>query len=218
MFATEYRFVYHPESSFFLYEGNFECAFENLNGYYLTGINTQKVCEIRDNIAFYMFPKTIENIHGTIDLFDDIFTDSAYFADLRFGIQDIDYELYNQIAYPKEIPGSYLSIKQINPVENPMYSYIPESTPVINTLPSELCFVKSVFNQAFTYSHSYGISNVYQHFGFSNRMLLDSLFNKDVSAFDSILEYKLQFEKSGRREYIETLNENLGSVTTYDYD
>lgn len=75
-FATEYHHVYVREKGVFLREGAFKCSFDNMNGYYLSGINTDKVCEVRNNIALYLFPKTITNIYGTVDLFNDIFSNS----------------------------------------------------------------------------------------------------------------------------------------------
>jgi hypothetical protein len=163
-----------------------------------------------------MFPKIIDNIHGTIDLFNDVFTDSSYFADLRFGIENKDYTIINGNAHPADVSGAYLSLKQITPLNESIYSYFPQSTDYIDSLMPETFFEKSIFNETHTYSH--GILGCNEHFGYNNYRLLDSMFNKYVSAYDSIIEYKLQFGKSGRRQFIEELNEKIGSATSYNYE
>ncbi|MFO7611663.1 MAG: hypothetical protein R6W99_04135, partial [Clostridia bacterium] len=55
------------------------------------------------------------------------------------------------------------------------------------------------------------------YLGFSNPGYFESLFNKDISAYDAIEFYKKEFARTGKINLLKEFNENLGMTMTYDY-
>lgn len=213
-FATEYNFIYDEVSHKLRPFSMAESSYEKENGYYLSYINSKNVCEVRNDISFYIFPKTLDNINGTIALFNDLFTDSRYYADLRYGIEDIDYQLYDdKIISQKPDSGKFMSLKQIKYIEDESASYWPLSTAVINGMTNELMFESNVFNQFRTYLSSKSESDIRVGGTF-----FDILFYESVAPYDAIEMYKSEFKKRGWSKIIDELNENMGSVSVYDYN
>lgn len=210
-FATEYNTIYNTKRGGFSSYTMGEPNYAHENGYYLTHLNSRNVCEVRSDLAFYVFPKAIENINGVIDLFNDIFTDSSYYADLRYGIENTDYVVMD--GYPiLNLPeiGSLIDLKPIKPVEYANASFVPESIKILDGLSKDIIFEKNVFNFLKTY-----IDISSYHINFDNNV--DLLFHKRVSPYDAIEEYKKEFKKAGRIVAIDELNEKLGTIATYDY-
>lgn len=214
-FATEYYYVYDSVSGQFTYHVNAKTAYEPVNGYWLVETNETNVCEIRSNLAFYVFPKTIENINGTVDLFNDIFTDSAYYYDLKYGVEGVDYTLSGEsVKINEPVTGAFVDLKQITESTDQLSNYVPDSIEVINSLPAGRGYEKNVFNMSiFHLSHSEENALDY-----TDNVPLEMLFSNKVSYRDAVEEYKNNFNKAGMSAIIGNLNERLGLVTRYDYN
>ena len=210
--ATEYNVVYNTKKFGFSPYSLAEFAYERTNGYYLTHINLDNVCEIRSDLAFYMFPKSIENINGTIELFNRLFTDSQYYADLRFGIEETDYYVIDGIPVKQEPNvGVLLNLKQIKPIYDRSASNSPESIEIAESISNELAYENNVFNQKWSYSDR-GVNRD------SNQdNSIEILFDKELSPYDAIEKYRSEFRKSGKLAILNELNEKIGAVSIYDY-
>ncbi len=216
-FATEYGVVYVPEKNGFIRDGiepYTQTAYESLNGYYLTGTNVNNVCEVKSDLAFYVFPKKNNNINETIALFNDIFTRPDYYANFRYGRDEIDYSIINsEIIISPPLTGAFLDLKNIKPIEDNNASLVPESNIVVERLSSDMWFEKNVFNAYQTYlKHGDGFNAHSQH------DLMKILFNESLSPYDSINEYKKQFRLLGLEQIINNLNDRLGTTSSYNYD
>lgn len=206
-FASEYNFIYNTKRAGFLPNVLAEPDYESKKGYYLTGVNTENVCEVRNDIAFYVFPKTIQDIDGTMALFNEVFTDRELYADFKYGIKGTDYSVVddNIVIKPPQF-GEFLDLKLIKPVVS-----LNENT--INNIPENLIFEKNVFNQFYVYLNSSSA-----HILSSNDSSIDCLFNMMISTEDAIEEYRTEFRKSGKLAVINELNGKLGAVTKYNYN
>jgi hypothetical protein len=213
--ATEYREILIPASGGFISDMFQKVAYENQKGYYLTGSNTKNVCEVTYAPSFYVFPKGIENINGVIELFDMIFTNTSYYADLRYGIQDTDYIIANNTIIP-EAPlfGSFVDLKLLTPVEDYYSSLRPEGTKALEEISSNLLYEMNIFND---FTAHYNQFTEHDYFGYSYPGYFGSLFNKDYSAVDAIEQYKNEFYKSGKVAILQGINDRLGMVMSYDY-
>jgi len=162
-------------------------------------------------MGFYVFPKSTQNIYGTVDLFNTIMTDSNYYADLLYGVENTDYAVINEKIMPN-IPtlGTFPGIKMIKTVEDTNSYYSANNIDVINSLNQSLCYESNVFNYVKTNSDSgnFSISGSFH----------DALFLTCISPQDAIEEYKKWFLQSGMRTDIEEMNEKIGAITTYDYN
>lgn len=213
-FASEYGVVYIPDKQGFIREGinnHIGTAYESINGYYLTGPNTHNVCEVKSDLAFYLIPKSNEKINETIELLNSILTDNKYYADFRYGIEDVDYIANNNEIVPNTILGSYLDLKNIVNVNDPNTSLIPNSIQIINELGVNQWFEKSVFTSYHTYISSDSFTPHSQH------GLIGMLFQESILVDEAIEEYKRQFKIIGLENIINNLNERLGTETKYDY-
>ncbi len=212
-FATEYNYVFDSNRNTFIPFAVADSTYDQESGYYLSYTNSKNVSEVRSDLAFYVFPKAIENIDGTIELFNQIFTDSDYYADLRYGMEDTDYYVIDGI--PVMIPplkGSFVDLKLIKPMDDNSASYAPDSIMIIEGLTNEVKFEKNVFNQVFTYLDT----EKYNYARYDNN--IDILFYKSVSPYDAITEYKKEFKKTGRLAAINELNEKISAISLYDYN
>lgn len=213
-FATEYGVVYDTKYNFFIRETDGQISYEATKGYFLSGINNQYLCEVRQDLAFYVFPKSIGNIDGTINLFNTVFTDTQYYADLKYGIEGVDYQIYEDlIIVNPPAAGSFLGLKQINSSIDINNSYSTDSIKMLEMIDEKLCFEKNVFNQVFAYANERADLQIYM-----GDFMLDSIFNPNLSPYDAIEEYKEQFNKSGRITLLKQLNEKLGVETAFNYD
>lgn len=153
-FATEYGVVYDTRYNFFIREANGQIDYDSVKGYYLIGTNSNNICEIRQNIAFYVFPKSIQNIDGTMELFNDLFNNPKYYADLRYGVEGKDYStIANMIIQEPPKAGSFIALKQINSTIIENSSYVPESQSIVSSIEEDMSFEKSVFTQFFAYAN-----------------------------------------------------------------
>ncbi len=174
------------------------------------------MCEIRSDLSFYIFPKTIANIHGTVDLFNEMFTNPEYYADLKYGIEEVNYIILDKKTVPRDnLAGAYLNLKQISQMGDKQNSCYPGSIDILDTIPDKMWFEKNIFNDYHTYLADDREDEA--HFGYGDSTVVDSLFNKYLSTDDAIDEYIKNFLKAGRKTFIESLNLRLGSATYYDY-
>lgn len=210
--ATEYNIVYNTKTFGFSPYLIAESAYEYTNGYFLTGKNAKNICEIRNDIAFYMFPKSIENINGTIELFNRFFTDSEYYADLRYGVKGTNYFVIDGIPIKEEpIAGVLLNFKQIKPVYDLNASFVPESLSIVESIPTTLAYENNVFNQKWTYNDRGENRDT------NNDTSIEFLFNAELSPSEAIEEYRKDFRLSGKLAILNDLNEKIRAVTNYDY-
>ena len=210
--ATEYNVVYNTKKFGFSPYTIAETAYEHTNGYFLTHKNASNVCEVRNDLAFYIFPKSIENINGTIELFNRFFTDSEYYADLRYGIEDKDYLVIDGMPVKQEpIAGVLLNLKQIKPVNDLNASFVPESISIAENISDELAYENNVFYQKWTYSDRGENRDT------NNDSSIEFLFNSELSPSEAIEAYRSEFRKSGKLAILNELNEKIGAVSAYDY-
>lgn len=209
--ATEFAYVFDTKHNGFKPFAVSEVTYEYENGYYLAYTNSKNICEVRSDLAFYVFPIAIENIGGTVELFNSIFTNTDFYADLKFGIEDNDYFVIDGVLITiKPETGSLVDLKLIRPVDDTISSYSPKSSKIIGELSDEIKFDKNVFNQIFTYLDI-------RKYTFTNDANVDILFFKNVSPYDAITEYKKEFNKSDKLIAINELNGKIGAVTYYNY-
>lgn len=210
-FATEYNYVFNVKTNGFGSYTKVELPYEYKKGYYLSNINSKNVCEVRSDLAFYIFSKDIVNIHGVIDKFNEVFTDGSYFADLRYGMENTDYTVID--GYPvMNLPdySALLDLKLIKPANDQNSSYESDSTQVISNMSSERMYEENVFNSIRAY-----IDLMKYQINFDRDV--DLLFHSRVIPFDAIEEYKKEFIKSGKFAAIQELNEKMGTIPVYDY-
>lgn len=211
-FATEYNLVYDTDANFWLKFLLATPGYETTSGYYLEYINTKNICEVRSDVGFYVFPKNIENINGTIDLFNSIMTDRAYYADLLYGMENTDYEIINNETYSK-LPdqGTFPGIRMLKTIEDPNNYYSPGNIDIAGEIASGLMYESNIFNQTTRYRDIVG------NFIISQSSYFDNLFLTCVSTSDAVAEYKKWFLESGWYQNLEKLNERINAVTVYDY-
>lgn len=213
--ATDYREIVNPESGKSMSDKYGGPGYENLQGYYLTAANNRAVCEVIYAPSFYIFPKGVENIGGVIDLFNDVFTDGRYYADLRYGIEGTDYEIIDGAVAPLKPPaGSFVDLKQLAPADDLQSSQKPESTAALMDIPGSLKYEVNIFNDFNVYLAS---TRDGDYLGFSNPGYFGSLFNKEISVFEAIGFYKKEFARSGKISLLEEFNDKLGTTAAYDY-
>lgn len=214
-FATEYYYVYDSISNGFTYHVNAQPNYEVINGYWLADTNNDNVCEVRSDMAFYLFPKTIHNINGVIDLFNDVFTNNKYYYDLKYGVEDIDYTRSNDSVIINEPKiGAFIDLKQINNIYDTSSNYVPKSVEIIKNMSIDRYYEKNVFNMSIFYLRGSDADSL----NYSNNTQLEMLFSNKVGFVDAIDEYKNNFNKSDMSTIIDKLNENLGLVSQYDYN
>ena len=211
VFATEYNYVFDIKTNSFQRDLEAQISYEVVNGYYLSHLNSRNICEIRSDMGFYVFPKSTQNIYGTVDLFNTIMTDSNYYADLLYGVENTDYSVINEKIVPN-IPtkGTFPGIRMIKPIEDTNSYYSANNIDVISNLNQKLYFESNVFNYVNTNSDS---NNFWTGGSFH-----DALFLTCFSPQEAIEEYKKWFYKSGMRMDIEKMNEKIGAITVYDYN
>lgn len=209
-FASEYQYIYNDNIKNFSYFTKVTPDYEYKKGYYLTHSNDKKVCEIRADMAFYVFRGT--DIAGVADLFNQIMTDHDFYADLRYGMEGEEYITSQSGVIPVHPKmGRFADIKQIIPPEDPHAYGDFESLEVIKTLPEQLTYEISFINDVTTYTDDT------ERFRF-NRRILDALFCDTVPAAEAVNEYRKLFLELGLDEVVRNLNEKLGKVPVYDYN
>ncbi len=212
-FASEYNYIYSSKNNFFIPHSLTEPGYNYKEGFFLDGLNTENTCEVRNDMAFYVFPKTITNINGVVERFNEVFTDTQYYADLKYGIINEDYINENDtIIIKKPSSGDFIDLKQIVHVSDNNACYVPSSRSVIDGLNSIKMYEQNVFNHIFTIAapeekETLGIGD----------LSIQILFNSNISAIESIEEYKALFLKSGKLGTLEQINNKLGIASQYDY-
>ena len=212
-FATEFYMVFNTDINYFRRFLLTKPEYEAKNGYYLSHLNTEKICEVRSDMGFYVFPKNIENIHGTVDLFNSLMTDKDMYADLLYGVQNTDYEIHNDVIYPK-LPdlGTFKGIHLIVPYEDHNSYYKPDNINIADQLASNMLYESNIFNQVFSGRYRFIVGN-----GLSSGSYHFNLFAKDFSIADAIEGYKEYFIGSGMYQAIIDVNEKIGTVPAYNY-
>ncbi|MCK5812014.1 MAG: hypothetical protein KAG94_03900 [Clostridiales bacterium] len=190
--------------------------YEFLKGYYLVGINHEYLVPAYRNISYYVFPKTISNMDGTVALFNQLITDRNYFYDLQYGIEGINYTLFNNHIDRDMI----LQLNQIIPNENPTQTEI-DSFNILNSLPEELYYelnsnldmfnLMAILSSEDSKNFNGGFFNIMAPYNLMN------LFNDENSVSDNIEVYKNEFAKYQIGNIINQMNDNLGFKTIYDY-
>jgi len=211
-FASEYNFIYDKDINWFLRFLTTTPGYETASGYYLEHTNTKNICEIRSDMGFYVFPKNIQNINGTIDLFNSIMTDKVYYPDLLYGVENTDYEIINDEIHSK-LPkiGTFPGIRMLSTVEDTNNYYSPNNIDVVGEIASSLMYESNIFNQTTRYRDIIGSSNII------SSSYYDNLFLGCVSSSDAVEEYKKWFLTSGMYQTLEKLNERINAVTAYKY-
>jgi|GEM_PF-6387072 len=209
-FASEYFNIYKADNFGFNRSIEARPSYDYEQGYYLTHTNTENVCELRSNLAFYVFPKTIKDIEGTMELFSEVMTDPGYYYDLTYGIENENYVADMTGVEPLEpMVGGWPQLRQIYPSDDIVYSGIPESLQYLSSLSETLVFEKNVFNQYFTYRErkSSGTTSNYS----------EPLFYPFITVPDAIEQYKKDFALWGGYENIAYINERIGMAPSYNY-
>ncbi len=216
-FATEYSSVYSNVNEGFSSYLFAEKNYESVNGYYLKGNNDKFLCEIRNDMGFYVFPKSTKNIEGVIEAFNSQFTNPENYMDFKYGIMNEDYKIINdKITTPNLYPpndGDFLELKLITNSYMQNSSNVPESLSIIETLENDIAYERNVFNHMKTYSQL-SLNNI---FNWNNNEGFEAIFNIGIPLDDAIEYYKSFVKRSGQIETIYELNERLGKVTTFDY-
>ncbi len=212
-FATEYAVVYVPRKNGFLRDGLEEHqgpAYEHSEGYYLIGPNTENICEVRSEMAFYLFPKENDNLGGTMGLFNDIFTNDRYHADFRYGIKGEEYIMQDDRILPiNPAAGAFNDLKSIRKPGGANAIYNQKTLEVIMALDEGFWFEKNVFNQFHMHTDYFDAH--------SQNDMVDVLFDENLTPGESIEEYRKMFKKAGFESEINKMNISLGVVTAYDY-
>lgn len=212
-FSTEYNYIYSSKYNYFLPHAMTDINYEAKEGFYLTGENSKNVCEIRSDISFYVFPKKLQNINGIMELFNEIFTGSAYYADLKYGIEGTDYFIEeDRIMVNEPLSEGMIDFKQLRTVNDNSANYVPTSLEVMKTIDSGLTFEQNVFNQLFTVA----THEEKEIISFGDNMI-QILFNSYISPKDSMDEYKELFNKTGKYSQLLKINERLGTACQYNY-
>lgn len=205
--ATERRFVYNEEKYDF-YKNQIP-SYESVEGYYLTGKNSKHVMEVVENIDFYIFPNTIDNINGTVDLFNKILIDPKYVYDFKYGIENKDYIVYEDKVV--SIQPEYGELVNLNMLE-PLVTTDDSTLTIFNT-PESLKYDFNIFREKFSLL-SGSSANRLENGG---TQYADYMFYTEIALEDSINEYKKDFLKNGMAEIIDEFNEILGKTTHYNY-
>ena len=208
-FATEYFRIFDSGTNYFNNDPGIRPDYDYEAGYFLIHTNDKNVCELRSNMAFYMFPLSIDNIFGTIDLFNIVMTDPKYRYDLQYGMENENYVISQGQVEPLEPAiGGFPEIRQLKSTPDDEFSLIPESLEYISNMNSDLLYEKSVFNSYYTYGGSSSAvrsSEAYE------------LLYPFVSTEDAVYKYREEFIKYGGYTRIEDLNSRLGIVPQYNY-
>jgi hypothetical protein len=208
-FATEYFRIYDTGMNRFNGDPSIRPEYEYDMGYFLTHTNDKNVCEVRSNMAFYMFPLSIDNIYGTIDLFNTVMTDPRYRYDLQYGMENENYKIVQNEVVPLEPAiGGFPEIRQLKTSPNDVLSLIPESLEYISNMNSEMLYERNVFNSYYTYRGSTSV--VYTSTAYE-------LLYPFISIEDAVEKYKEEFIRHGGYDKLEEVNYRLGTVPQYDY-
>lgn len=209
-FASEYMYIYDSAENDFVYNPKLKPSYKYSCGYYLTHTNTTSVCEIRCDIAFYMFPKTINDLDGTMDLFNMVMGNPEYKFPLGYGIENKDYNIINDNAIPSEPDiGGLVNIRQLKSKPDEYVSLIPESLEFITGINRDLVYEFDVFN--------YWPTHYRELSGSVNISILRELFYPFVSVQDAIENYRQKFSVAGGYNRIKLINQNCGTESAYDY-
>jgi hypothetical protein len=212
-FASEYYMVFNTDTNYFRKFLLTKPGYETISGYYLSHHNTENICEVRSDMSFYVFPKNIENINGTIDLFNKLMTDKGMYADLLYGVQDTDYEILNDQIYPM-LPdtGTFKGIRLVIPYDDHNSYYKPDNISIADQLARNMLYESNIFNQLYSGRYKFIMGN-----GSASGSYHENLFAKDFSTADAVEGYKEWFFGSGMYKAITDVNEKIGTVPAYNY-
>ncbi|MFO7612490.1 MAG: extracellular solute-binding protein [Clostridia bacterium] len=212
-FATEYMSVYRPERNNFIHGKSLVPDYEYEKGYFLSGPNTENICEVRNELGFYVFPKDINNINGVVDIFNRVLSDRSLYPDFHYGIMGIDYTIEDdRLVLNPPAMGTFVDLRLIRPAAEQDSTKISDAERFLGTLNAEQWFEKNVLNGMTLYSHEDKTIKVDL-----NNHYFEVLFNKNISVVDAIDEYIAEFRKTGRLAAIDKLNKRIGAATAYDY-
>lgn len=212
-FASEYNFIIDENTKWFSKFLRATPRYEVVSGYYLEHTNNKNVCEIRSDMGFYVFPTNIENINGTIELFNSVMTDKTYYPDLLYGVENTDYEIISDKIYPKSPrDGTFTGIRMISAFEDENNYYSANNVDIVGEIASSLMYESNIFTQTSRYRDIVGGSTI------SSSSYFDNLFLGCVATEDAVKEYRKWFLESGMYQTLDKLNERINADTAYDYN
>ena len=206
-FATEHRYLCNIEGPTIpdgLKKEN-KPQYETIEGYYLSGRNTRNLLSLNQDVSFYAFPKNIKNIGGTIELFNDIFTNGDNSYDLMYGKENEDYYIYDNKLVLGDPEDYFTNLQPLNKPE------VSEVNRILYNIPDSLTYR---INTIFSINNFSNSSRMYNKI---NRHSTNTLFDTDLSVEECINKYRKDFKMLGDYEIIEELNEKLGLKGTYEY-
>lgn len=207
-----------------------EPNYETYNGYYLVGYNDEKLIEVRKELSFYLFPKNNSDFEETINLFNGLFTDRSKYYDLRYGIEDQDYfvfqnRVYTEIENTKELIDLNIllqlndqnkvresTLRAIDTYNEKMFFETNRLTDVLSLSSTFPKIYDSSLNMLIQAIGCNMIGNLFDK-GFSNNEI-----TSDLSIEDSINEYKRMFLRLHGPDVLEQLNSKIGETTKYNYE
>ncbi len=211
-FASEYNFIIDENTKWFRKFLRATPRYEAVSGYYLEHTNNKNVCEVRSDMGFYVFPTNIENINGTIDLFNSVMTDKTYYPDLLYGLENTDYEIIGNEIYPKRPrDGTFTGIRMISAVVDKNNYYSANNIDIVGDIASSLMYESNIFTQTSRYRDIVGGSTI------SSSSYFDNLFLGCVSSEEAVKEYRKWFMESGMYQTLDKLNERINATTAYEY-
>lgn len=210
-FATEYNIVYKNDGNSFRRFLLAATGYDTVSGYYLTHTNIRNVCEIRSDMGFYVFPKNIENIKGTMEIFNETMMNKEFYPDFLYGMENIDYFINNDEIVPN-MPslGTFQGIRLLTFVEDSRNYYSPGNIDVTKQIQKDLMYESNIYKQAIRYRDIVGNMTV-------SGSMHSGLFMTGIPIEEAIAHYKEWFYGWGMHEMVIKLNERIGTVPSYDY-
>ncbi|MBN2852003.1 MAG: hypothetical protein JXQ23_04630 [Clostridia bacterium] len=211
-YATEYYIIYSYSGDPGRNDKYEDPVYLTRTGYFLEGNNKERLMEVNKDISFYVFPAGISNLAGKMELFNTIFTDNQYYYDLKYGIKNIDYEIQDHnLTINMPSYGAMLDLELMTGFKDPGATSFMESVQVIDQADEPLLYdVSYIHHEILKLGFTPTINNEFDD-------IIKRMFNTRNSLEDEVAAYKELFRKSGGIEYIDLLNEKLGSVTSYKY-
>ncbi|MBN2852925.1 MAG: hypothetical protein JXQ23_09355 [Clostridia bacterium] len=212
--ASEFNFTYYRGQT----RPNRKPDYEYQVGYFLEGINKEKLVEMKKDISFYVLPEFSGNADSLMERLNIVLRNSDYYFDLKYGIEEVNYE-YGSNNGEVMIKNEFRGILQ---PENTQYSIISdkEVEEFISSYPNELMYETNTYYDLFTFSKMLSGENSlnFKKFGDSyNTKLLMDMFNTEINISNSIETYKTEFKKYGINTLINSFNKKLGFTTKQIY-
>ncbi|MBN2852014.1 MAG: hypothetical protein JXQ23_04685 [Clostridia bacterium] len=178
----------------------------------LIGINSKYLIEYKKNIGVYLFPKTIENLEGTLVLFDYVMNNTSMSADLRYGIENVDYTIENDEVKKTDVINKSLDLTMTSKMNQGVLT---------KEMSSDSYFENSLLYSAETYKPLLSLEASFKTSKFisvsGQRDFFVPLFNTEISIDERIEEYKKDFIINGESLLLKELNEKINATSSYKY-